>query len=374
MADGKVQVSDPLNQLHSLARRHIRDRVWRRRVSGYTGRLIRIAGLATLVSTIVTFVLTGFDFFTVTIPNAGAALSRTALLGPILRPVLVDLVLKEDLGYGSQCVGNTDVIDLDGDGSSTDLLLTIYPRAANGGCADEGDSARSAIETHLILKDQDWHDWRPRYAQLLAFAPGIPARLSTRGSFIVASTAARLNPAFRVYAYSNGALLSFGRYQSPGGDAPKTFQLGRQMFMRTMDGFVNVEVTLSGEARTIVMTRDDIIARNNTAIVIEDWKRLPKAQQNARLELPADPPCAGRKVSVSGERLLEFNQTCTATLEIAPIEQIVTNVSCDGDGVRLAPQFPWGWMIDATAAKHVLKCDGNGRDYGFEIEVRKQQQ
>src|SRR5262249_37671519 len=115
--------------------------------------------------------------------------------------------------------------------------------------------------------------WRPKYALLHTFSLGIPTYFDTMGPFLVATTAARVNPGYHIYAYSKGTLHMFGSFRSSADEAPN-LQLGDQLFMKTWDHFRSFEITLSGEAYARLMTAGDIVSRNNTAIIIEDESRM----------------------------------------------------------------------------------------------------
>ncbi|KYK44771.1 hypothetical protein A1D31_35935 [Bradyrhizobium liaoningense] len=334
-----------------------------------------------------TLAVTGFEFFTVTTPKLFASTSRYVMLAGTFRPLLVRNVLEKDLGYLDQCIANDRVVDLDSDGWSSDLIVTIYAKQKVGGrivCSEEFDET-SAI--HLILKEVPWTGWRPRYSLLHAFAMGIPTTIDTLGPFVIATTAARVNPGYHIFAYSNAALQSFGSFRSLADEEPK-LQMGRHLFMRTIDEFVRFEILPSGEARTEVMTGIDIVTRNNTAIIVEDKRRWSDQVRDAAgsprpptnwvdfgdYQSPSgsDPECSEYAVYQNGypltfKKSVNGKALCSAELQVAPVNQVVINLVCSYEGVIQSPQFPWGWLIDQKKPKHVVRCP-NDDDYQEKAE------
>jgi hypothetical protein len=389
-------MADNLKKTRDFLLRRIRGKRWRGYILWFSNHLTRIVGLVTIVSAVATFVATGFDFFAVTTPKLFAATSRTLLLAGTLRPLLLGYVMHNDLKYVDQCVARNLVVDLDNDGWASDLIVTIYPKQQVGealACSGEFEEV-SAI--HLILKEVPWTGWRPRYSLLHAFSMGIPTSFHTIGPFVVASTAARINPGYHIFAYSNGALQSFGSFRSMADEEPK-LQLGRHLFMRTFNEFMHFELLLSGEPHAEVMTGFDIVRRNNTAIIVEDQRRWSDEAKAAvgRSRAPtswvdfgdyspaliSDPGCSDYPVYQNG-RPLEFKKSasdkafCAVELEVDPLNQIASNLACSFKGFVQSPQFPWGWLVDRNAPEHIVRCpddddDQEKADYEIKIVVRQ---
>ncbi|PIT02843.1 hypothetical protein TSA1_20360 [Bradyrhizobium nitroreducens] len=352
--------------------------------------MVAAAGIATIVSALATFAITGSEFFGTTLPKVFSGTSSAILLSGTLRPWLIDRVLVRDLSIVGQCVAWHNIIDLDGDGQASDLALTVFPRRSLQG-KDCSEFRQDPEAVHLVLKETQWKGWRPRYALLQTFAPGIPSIFVTAGPFLLISTAARINPAYHIFAYSNGALLSFGSFRSIA-DEPAYLQLGRRLYMKTYNEFRGFEVTSTGEAKSTVLSAFDILARNNTALVIEADARIADGAKEANSKAGASgwlpfgsysspeggqAACSEIVVYKNGEALtFASNQAnpgkCVAAITAAnETAQIVANVQCDFEGFTQSRQFPWGWIIDATKPRHFVRCDytDEPEEYGFGLEV-----
>lgn len=386
-------LEDTLKKISALLLPRIRNRRWRGYLARFGDRLIRIVGVVTLASAVISLGLAGSEFVTRTIPNIFAAASRTVLLAGTLRPLLLDRIIRDDLGYRGQCVAGDQVVDLDRDGWASDLIVTIHPKETIDNRLACPKQFHGGSAVHLILKEVQWSGWRPKYALLHAFSVGIPTHFYTTGPFVIGVTAARVNPGYHIYAYHNGALLAFGSYRSSADEAPQ-LQVGGRLFMKTYDEFMSFEITPAGEARSQRMTAHDIVARNNTAVIIEDESRLSD-EAKAAIEkiragqsqgwLPvgnydrpagADPKCDftvfQNAYPIDFKPASDGSSTCTAELNVDLTTQIAVNMPCSFRGFTQSPQFPWGWIFDEREKDHFVSCperEDDDESYSYVIRV-----
>src|SRR5690349_19343536 len=97
-------------------------------------RLIAVIGILTLLVTVGGFFLDGFAFFTRTLPRATAVVAKRILLSDNFRSLLVTHVAKQ-LAYDKLCTIDHQVVDFDGDGERTDLIIE-FRAPGESGCED----------------------------------------------------------------------------------------------------------------------------------------------------------------------------------------------------------------------------------------------
>jgi hypothetical protein len=385
-------VEDTLQKVRAFLLRNVRNHRLRTYIGRFGDRVIRLVGVVTVVSAIVTFALAGSEFFTKTVPKIFAATSRTILLAGTLRPILIDYILRDDLGYQGQCLVKDLVIDLDRDGWASDLIIGISPKeegADKSLTCSHDDFPRA--DYALILKELPWSGWRPKYTLLHTFSSGIPTDFEVMGPFVVITTAAQHYPGYHIFAYGSGTLYALGSYRIAWDEAPN-LQVGGRLFIKTTDGYRSFEITPLGQAGTQLMTARDVVARNNAALIIEDGSRM---SEDAKTEITkprdnigwvtfgdyaestgSDSACKELSVFKNGDPL-DFKQPsterpCTAEVKVDLITQIsFTNISCSFSGFTQSPQFPWGWLYDATKSEHEIRCPEDDRDsYDYVITVK----
>jgi hypothetical protein len=341
--------------------------------------IVKWLGILALATTISTFVLNGTDFFTKSIPRATASVSKFVLLSPTFRPYLVRQIAA-DLGYSALCTGTHQVIDLDGDRESTDLIVQFFPDAQD--CKGGSDDA-----IYVILKESEWNEFLPKYTLLRTVSlKGLAYQMTftKEGPFLIGSVIGADIAGFVIFGYANGLLHQFGGFQRLGnflGDPPRG-QVGNRLFLAATQGLMSFEVTQNGEFLSKRLNASEIVERNGTALIIEDESGLThvdKADFHDGLGTyePVTRQMSGcfPRVFVNGRGIIftERNKdnNCVARLPANRAATIIANVRCKYDGFLQARQFPWGKVLDPTKTEHSIRCrmDDDDVNYLYELIV-----
>ncbi len=357
-----------------------------------------VAVLAVL-SAVLSFALDGTEFIRKKIPQATAIVSKWVLLSEAFRPRLAKHVLENDLAYSNFCIISNQLLDLDNDGDSTDLLIEFNFPDPKSGCTDR-QSAYPAV--WVVLKEVAWRDIWPRYTLLRAISlekAGLPMTFQQLGPFLLGGTYGTDFPGYQIFGYAGGVLHSFG-YFSPVGSLmenpqaiPKA-QIGNRLFLHTEQGMKSFEITPLGQFVTRSMSAHEIVEQNNTAFVIEDADKLPQdirarmknpkttgsplqATRYTLVETP-DAPCTdvvfvnGVQATFKPEKIEMGTgdwQQCTSELKVSSVTAIISNVPCNYEGFRRAEQFPWGHIYDPNQSTHTIGCPAEG-DKGYNYVFR----
>ena len=402
---------ETLKKIRLILLDRIHNQHWRQQIQTFGDRLIKFVGVTTLLSAIVTLVISGSELVTKTIPGILANVSRSVMLGGTLRPWLLDSLVRNDLGYHDLCIGESKVVDLDEDGRTTDLIVSLYAQHKVDGkpsCAHKADADEPDYPIFAILKEVRWDGLWPEYTLLHAIRLEIPeARVEVDGRYIVGITSVDAYSAYHVYAYANGALHRLGSFNREIGAATK-LQMRSRLFLKTEEGLRSFEIKSDGKAQTHLMTPKDIVTRNNTSIIVEDEANFSDEVKNevakirARegdVDIDSLPTAFTPDAHLVGDYLVSEEtislctqhsvfqngwaipfksinpQTskCVGEIQVKPTTQIVlSNVRCALDGFRESPQFPWGWIADTSKTDHTIRCPHRGNEkneYRYELKV-----
>lgn len=362
-------------------------------------RMFRVAAGIAVVWSAVSILLNGSEFFTDKLPKALATVSRHLLLAKTLRPILIDRIADRELAYAHLCVRGSERLDLDGDGVTTDLLIEFRPRR-DGKCTDEIDFG----VVYAVMKETGWNSVWPNYTLLRMLTPqsyppvevGIenPMNFQGFGKFLVGSIYAASFTGWIVYGYANGELHEFGRYRPLGSDdgmesTQPFMQVGSRLFIQTQRDFLMLRITPGGEFIEAVMTIDDVIKRNNTAILLDTLTEARVVAQPVSAALVPEAQAATTEYRVDDDKAIEQcgyvlllngaevdmtprggeGPRCSGEITVDATAQISPLIICEFTGFAQSRQFPWGYVPDSSGV-HRIRCPSNDTRYGFELLVR----
>lgn len=366
----------------------------RRYLYSVAKRIFRAIAAAAVIWSVASILLNGSEFFTDKLPKAVATVSKHLLLAKTLRPILVNRIAKRELAYEHSCIRGSQLLDLDGNGAATDLLIEFRPKR-NGRCTEGIDFGTA----YAVLKETGWSGMWPEYTLLRLLSPQTyavadvgtdsPMNFQGFGSFLVGSVYGANFAGWIVYGYANGELREFGRYKPLGSDegmesTQPFMQVGSRLFIQTQRDFRMLRITPDGEFIETVMTVEDVVKRNNAAIVLDSLSNprlipaeVPEQEADASRYLVSDEVAieqCGHVVLINGEvaamaPLKDGGTHCGGEVTIAATNQIAPLIVCEFTGFSQSRQFPWGFVPDDSAI-HKIRCPDNSDARGFELNVK----
>lgn len=362
----------------------------------------RVAGWLTslaVLSAAVSYAINGTEFFTEKFPRAISFVAKTVLLGATLRPILIRHVIENDLGYSDMCVDQSGTLDLDNDGDASDLILSLYPKAKDGSCADP----MSLGSIYVILKLGTWDRVWPKYQSVATLArsavgeweqgTGLPLTFESYGPFLLGRTGGTDFPSYEVFGYAAGVLHSYGRFNAIGSrlelqddDSAPVVQIGNRMLLNAEEDVVGFRITDQGQFLKEPLSSLEIVKRNNAALVLELFDNMPKGaattddtssqQVYEPAESEAESRCDlflfanGARVSLTPGKGAE-NGLCVGTLKVARTTVITPRMPCAVEGLRRSGQFPWGYVFKPSSSPHIMRCplDGDHESFRFKLQI-----
>lgn len=372
------------------------------RIRRTTGRFLKVVVVLAIISSVAGFIANGTDFFTRKIPSAASWAFGSVVYSKNFVPLLSERVVAEQLGLGDVCTDRTILADFDQDGKKTDLVIAVN-RTVDGVCDGYGPSTMYAV-----FKEIDGTGFWPNYSLLrlirvsdfgsFSLGSGLPVSFEVYDKFLVATSFGTDFPGHIVFGYANGILHQFGFFsplgahrESPQG-AP-VLLVGNYLFLPAEEGMMSFSITPTGDFVSRPMTAKDIVARNNSAIVIEDEENFSNETvetiafvnnsstdednlgQGYKLGNVENDHCSNI-VFANGE-FLDFERvdgetTCSASIEVLIGSVFVSNVPCNYVGFFTTTHFPWGWQPDPASDSHAILCPEDGESDGFSYMITVQ--
>ena len=349
--------------------------------------IVAFIGAVTLLATLGGLILDGFSFFSENVPRAVSFIAQRIGLSDNFRSLLVDRLARQ-MAYDRLCAVHDQVVDFDGDGDRTDLIVEFVAPGPDG-CAGLSRSAvpASGDGVYALFKEIEWTGIWPTYTLLVSLSKrqlGHPMSFQQVGRFLVGSPAGAnsgsgsgtASPGVAVWGYANGTMHDFGKFPPPGARSktpqpqPKAL-LGDKLLLSTDDGIMSLEITPAGGFVQKLLTASDLLSRNNATVVLEYGAAGTKSladwgggnYQPARSSIAGcDRPAFMNGVAVVFSR--REKEVCLAEVQLARTSMVVANVPCLYEGFRQAQQFPWGWVYDPTAQQHSIRCPAGGGESG----------
>lgn len=357
---------------------------YRATVQAVAGPALKVLGLLALVSVALGLVLNGTAFFTKSVPAGLTFVAKRVLLGDNFRPFLIERAARE-MAYGHLCIGRNQAVDFDGDGDATDLIVEFYPSPS--GCSYGSSSLGSTRDAvYAMLKEVEWKGLWPTYSLLRVVdrnTNGYPTAFDMEGPFLIGSIQGTDFLGNVIYGYANGTLHPFGQFRAivsslENAPARPRSQIGNRLFLFSEEGLMSFEVTPAGDFLSRRMSAQDIVDRNNAALVLEDGKKLESGggppPGNEALYQAAKQTVAAcdLKVFLNGKAIVfesEAKGICIARTTVARTATIVANVPCRFTGFVQAEQFPWGKVYDPQKKEHRIQCPVEGKSGGHRYEL-----
>lgn len=370
----------------------------RRRVHSI-GRTVWAAIAAfTFLSGLVSYAVNGKELFTKKIPSAIASISKYLLLAETGRPYLLKRLIEQDLALTGMCPGKVLLSDFDGDGQATDLVIELLMLDEEGRCTQDLPDSTA----YALMKDSPSTDLWPQYTLLRLIArsdigtfhhgTGYPLAFEQRGKFLVGSIYGTDFPGWVVYGYANGQMYEFGRYRPLGslseieGSEPIS-QIGDKLFLPTETGILSLEITSDGTFNEVKLSPNDIVQRNNAALVLEVFSTKPdddvlkdvQAYAGDDLKVVANAAfdacgywAIANGLPIALKASASPGAPCVGELRVSPITTVLPMVICDFKGFKQTLQFPWGRVLDPDAQDPSITCpiDGESESLGgFTLKV-----
>lgn len=373
--------------------RNPRHRQW---VRAAARRIIAVAGVATLVSTLIGSVVYGADLFTRVLPAAGSAIAKRLLLAAPFQDALVRHAVRSEASYAQACIGKYWILDLDDKLPASDLVVAIYGRDPTSGCDDEEGSVEPL---YLVMRDSDKPGFWPTYRTIRTVSGaslGTPRATSfqSSGPFFVATMPARVNPLYLVGAYYDGELQFSEPLRANYNFGPVL--IDRRLYLTTTDGIQVFNAT--GERFTSSrLTACEIFSQDNSVKVLEapisseidpSWKCERFTTLSFQYEVPAAAPSTGEGLGLEAEagvgaaeddlddcRLIFVNgqyvemkrpsagARCEGTFSMYPLDVLVPTTACGFEGfISREKQFPQGVVLDPAASDHTATCPESEED------------
>ncbi|MXS83293.1 hypothetical protein [Nitrosomonas oligotropha] len=376
-----MEASELIAKISSFFIRHARKEEHKSLIRFRTERLLRwLAGITFVVSAF-GLLVDGKDFFAVQVPKFQSYAGKALLLKSSFIERTAKRILENEFGYVLPCIAEVLLVDLDNDGSKTDLVIGLYEaslKERQKGCRD----LQSYPAQYAIVKEVRWDGFWPSYALVKMIAretPGIfsvgsgfPLSFSSIGNFLIASPYGTDFVGYQIFGYFDGTISDFGQYWAAGGIKEADYTEARllennSLIMNLKEGIYRFEFNSNGEPSKQLMTPEAIVEENQSTVVLQQTDNINESK------------CQW-SVMTNGELVeIQYKDTpiggihCIGEIYISSLNNIVPLMGCDSAEMTRLRQFPWGYLLNESKADNYLLCDLDGEtgEYSYSIKVSR---